>query len=141
MLWATLALCTLMTSNANAEEPEPDYILRRLTPPRVVNITVEVPSARADFGQNTDCSTFALKPHHVRRFLKQAQVVSKRDYNNYHPWAECYAEGTVTYANGMRAEWAIESAGRGVLVPTNGRRKGVFYFLYCETCESMGWRE
>lgn len=53
-------------------------------------------------------------------------------------WTECRAEGYVTYANGMRAQWSIEIGGRGALTPLNGRRKGVTYFLSCDACAGTG---
>lgn len=128
-----------MPFNANAisEQTEPDYILRRLTPPAIVSIAVDTPSERADFGQGTDC-TFSIRPHHVRFFLKHAQAVSERAYNIYYPWTECKASGRIRFANGMRANWHVEVGGRGMLMPTNGRRKNVLYFLYCEACSGFG---
>jgi|GEM_PF-1475879 len=144
LLWVSLGLCLLAPANATKRaedkesEPQPDYVVRRLTPPPIVQVTVDVPSERADLGQNTDCSTFFLRPRHVRFFFRHAQAVSKRDYNQYYDWTECRASGTLKYANGMRAEWTIEIGGRGILMPTNGRRKDVLYYLNCEACAGFG---
>lgn len=144
MKYHTFWFCALSAASTQAlaigEELDGAYYFRRLTPPPIVSITVTNPIRRAEtLPPEVTCEGFKITPRDARRFFKKAKAVNRSDYRGYYPETGCYGLGVVTYANGMRAEWAIESGGRGFLVPVNGRNKGVFYYLYCDDeCENLG---
>jgi len=116
------------------------YYFRRLAPPPIISIAVTDPMRRAETALPEEtCEDFNITSRDVRHFFRYAQAVNRSDYREYYLQTGCYGKGVVTYANGMRAEWLIESGGRGFLVPVNGKNKGVFYYLYCDDeCENLG---
>ena len=127
--WIALGLAAVPVVAA-----EDDHVLRRLTPPSITSMVIGARSSNPDREPDTDCSKFAVTPAQARFFLRHAQAISKRAHDHDHPWTTCRIDGTVKYANGMRAEWSIDAGGRGILMPINGKRKHVVYFLYCEAC-------
>ena len=131
--WVAYGL-TAATAVVAADPEAPDHVLRRLTPPAVTAIAIGARTFNPDREPDTDCSKFSLTPAQARFFLRHAEAISKRAHDHDHPWTTCRIDGTVKYINGMRAEWSIDAAGRGILMPTNGKRKNVLYFLYCEDC-------
>ncbi|MDA7417970.1 hypothetical protein PGB34_16525 [Xenophilus arseniciresistens] len=143
---AALLLSLLALSSqalAAGEEDDDAYYLRRLTPPPITSIKVTHPIRRDETAlYDETCEDFKITARDARRFFRHAQAVSRRDYNVYYPESGCYGKGATTYTNGMRTEWHIESNGRGIVVPTNGKNKGVAYYLYCGAeCETLGRTE
>ena len=105
---------------------------------QIVAVTDPMRRAETALPEET-CEDFNITSRDVRHFFRYAQAVNRSDYREYYLQTGCYGKGVVTYANGMRAEWLIESGGRGFLVPVNGKNKGVFYYLYCDDeCENLG---
>ena len=139
--WFCVLWAVSVEAFAIGEELDGTYYFRRLTPPPIVSIRVTHPVRRADTAPPEEsCKDFKITSRDVRRFFKYAKAVNRSDYREYYLQTGCYGEGIVTYANGMRAEWEIESGGRGVVMPTNGKNKNVLYYLYCDDeCDGLGF--
>lgn len=116
---------------------EPDHRVRRFISPPIKSVVVKTSAGRANYGFGDDCKGLTLTSARARRFLLAAQPISEQSYDHDSSWSECYAEGTVAYANGTHGRWTIELSGRGMLAVPDRRGKDVLYFLYCETCDGM----
>lgn len=127
-----MALLTLSTTALAGQGDGPPRVGKLL--PKAVEITKNGAwTDRISGDEGVDfCRAFVLKTQDVREFFEKARRVSERQYGHDLPAARCYAEGEVTFSNGVRGQWEIDQARRGVVVMPDGTAA----YLYCSRCRT-----
>lgn len=128
-----MLLIAAQTGCTRTHDPDPAFRVTicplKLPPIRTLSI-----DQNGDHGQSlagTKC-TFRLNPTLVRRYLKRGGTVTGSEVDGALLNSPCKASGTITFTNGRKAKWSIESLGVGSIALGTGE----LIFTYCPNC---GW--
>jgi hypothetical protein len=81
------------------------------------------------------CTDFKLSYQEVREYIGKAAKVAEHDYFHMLDWSPCYANGEITFKNGVTGIWAIQQYRAGSLKLSNGRT----LYLYCPRCQAKAF--
>jgi hypothetical protein len=110
---------------ANIHQPRP---FKRS---RVREVVIEENGTKSPAGQGAadDCSRFVVSEAQVRQYFARARTVSQRAYSHELDWSPCVASGTLSLADGRRAQWGVQQYGLGWLYIDQRRT-----YFHCKTC-------
>lgn len=124
---------SLATGDGSATEPK----MRKTHLPSVSAVTIQNNGATspASSQPSTQCAGFKLSKQEIREFLGKAAEVAEHDYFHMLDWSPCYANGEVTFKNGVTGIWAIQQYRAGSLKLSNGQT----FYLYCPRCRAKAF--
>jgi len=101
---------------------------------KISTIHIEGNGVRSNVSEEEqiDCSNFKLDARKVRMFFARAKVVDRIAALHTLDASACYANGTLKFANGKKAQWFIGQLQEGWLYMEKNQTRTT---LYCPTCK------
>ncbi len=81
------------------------------------------------------CAQFKLSYQEIGEYIGKAAEVAEHDYFHMLDWSPCYANGDVTFKNGVTGTWSIQQYRAGSLRLSSGR----ILYLYCPRCHAKAF--
>lgn len=130
LIFAVTTSASAATDDGSGTEPK----MRQTHLPPISSVTIRNNGATSPASGELvqQCTDFKLSYHEVREYIGKAAEVAEHDYFHMLDWSPCYANGEVTFKNGLTGTWGIQQYRAGSLKLSNGRT----LYLYCPQCQA-----